>query len=423
MISCVLLVVNNFSSGTYMGGIEAVRIDESYPDLVYDRVDEVSLSYEGTITEIKCEKGLDTLVTVQEREVYNRLGESVYNISKDKDDKGRYTTERIRIIDSYVSEESLRHALNAYLFDNPQIFWLNNVFGYVHSDGDTIIECYTDVSADECKVKIEQFGERIDQLLDGISADMTPYSREKLIHDRLLQGCSYAEEVKGFSDGWHYFSAYGAIVEGRAVCEGYAKAFQLLSSRVGVECCTIRGQGDGISHMWNLVNIDGSWYHVDATWDDTEDLINYEHFNVDDNTIKHNHVIAEQMTDSLDAGTAGSETKNFFVPVCDSMDMNYYYVEGMKMTGFGDVTDDAMIAFIANRARNGDMIIPIVISPDLDYNDCIDKLFYSSPFRFYYYIDQANEHLDPAHKIDKNSIKLLRNEENRTLRVRLNYAA
>lgn len=419
LVSCVLLLLNNFAPSSYKSSIEAVRIDESYPDMAYDRIDEVSLAYEGVISEVKCDKGLQTLVSVQEREVYNRLSESVYNISKETDDKGRYTTERIRIENSDIGEDALRHALNAFLYDNPQVFWLNNVFGYVRSGGDTIIECYTDVSADDCKARIARLSERMDELLEGISADMTPYKREKTIHDRLLAGCSYADEVKGFSDGWSYFSSYGAIVDGRAVCEGYSKAFQLLMSRAGIECCTIRGQGDGVAHMWNIIELDGVWYHVDATWDDTDDLITYEHFNVDDITICRNHVIAEEMTETVTENATETETRNFFVPVCNSMDMNYYYVEGIKITEFSDGTDEAMIAFIANRVRNGEVMIPIVIAPTLDYSECVDMLFYSSPYRFYYYIDEVNEIVDSDHRIDKNSIKILRNEENGTLRVRL----
>lgn len=419
LVSCILLLVHNLRPETSTNEIEAIKIDDSSSASVYDRVDEVSLSAASSITEADCQKGYLSLSTPQEKELYRYLEDTVYKISKDRDDKGRYTTERIRLEGDEISEERLRHALNAFLFDNPQVFWLNNVFGYVHSDGYTIVECYTDISADECTAMIAEFTEKIDELLSDITPGMSAYSREKLIHDRLLSGCTYAEDIESFSDGWSYFSAYGAVVEGRAVCEGYAKAFQLLMTRAGLECCTIRGTAEDVPHMWNLVYLEGDWYHVDPTWDDTDDFINYEYFNADDETILRNHVIAEAMTGSEETDAKETELRNFFVPECPSKVMNYYYTEGYRITEFNFDSDEELAAFIASRISSGEQIIPIVISVSLDYSEVVDKFFYSSPYRFYYYIDKANETLDAEHQIDRNKIKLLRNENNRTLRVRL----
>ena len=62
------------------------------------------------------------------------------------------------------------------------------------------------------------------------------------------------------------FSAYGVFVEEIAVCQGYALAYKLLCDRVGIECYMVTS--DSMNHAWNIVWLDGSWYHVDATWDD-----------------------------------------------------------------------------------------------------------------------------------------------------------
>ena len=62
----------------------------------------------------------------------------------------------------------------------------------------------------------------------------------------------------------HENEAYGAIVEGRAVCGGYTEAVTLLCRYLGVPSTTIRNS----SHIWNCVFIDGKWKHWDATWAD-----------------------------------------------------------------------------------------------------------------------------------------------------------
>ena len=64
-------------------------------------------------------------------------------------------------------------------------------------------------------------------------------------------------------------------------------------------------------------------------------------------------------------------------------------------------------------------LIPISMTPGVGYEECIDKMFYSTPYRFYHYVDEANERLDSGHKIDRNKIKILKNERFGTLRVRL----
>lgn len=61
---------------------------------------------------------------------------------------------------------------------------------------------------------------------------------------------------------------YGALIKGQGICMGYTTTFQLFMNMLGVESIIIRGSGDGEEHAWNMVNLDGAWYHVDVTWND-----------------------------------------------------------------------------------------------------------------------------------------------------------
>lgn len=63
-------------------------------------------------------------------------------------------------------------------------------------------------------------------------------------------------------------SEYGAMVNGWAVCEGYARAFQYLADKLDVISLFMEGDTAGGSHAWNMVWLDGNWYHVDVTWMD-----------------------------------------------------------------------------------------------------------------------------------------------------------
>ena len=53
-----------------------------------------------------------------------------------------------------------------------------------------------------------------------------------------------------------------------AVCQGYAETMKLFLDALGIENKLVYGTGGGISHVWNLLCLDGDWYHMDVTWDD-----------------------------------------------------------------------------------------------------------------------------------------------------------
>jgi len=86
------------------------------------------------------------------------------------------------------------------------------------------------------------------------------------IHDAIIAGCSYDWDSYLTGDyAANTGNAYGCLVEGSCVCAGYAEAFQLIALRAGLKSVRV-GSGN---HAWNLVRIDGKWYHIDSCWDDT----------------------------------------------------------------------------------------------------------------------------------------------------------
>ena len=398
-----------------------MELNENEVSSVYQTVKETSVPVEELPETATVDIGYSCLKLEEEQELYRRIGESITHIADEPDENGNYSTERIRLTGMTMTQESIRHALNAYTFDHPQVFWLRNLFGYACSDEETIVECYSVMSAEDCNEKSELLAVSVGDILKGITPEMSPYDKEKYIHDRVLAGCTYKHNVASMSDGWEYFSVFGALVKGEAVCEGYAKSIQLLLNLSGMECCTIRGTADSVEHMWNVVKIDDSWYHMDPTWDDKEDLIGYEYFNITTDDIEINHIIAPRMEENGEGNAAETESRNFFVPDCSSRFMNYYNVEALRLTGLEGKNIDRMIEFMYGRAMAKEVYLPLFILPSMDYNECIEQMFYARPFKFYYFIDEVNKRLNNGFKIDRESIRILKNEKNNTLRIRVNY--
>jgi transglutaminase/protease-like cytokinesis protein 3 len=94
-------------------------------------------------------------------------------------------------------------------------------------------------------------------------------STTKLIkaHDFIADSCVYDLEYK------NGYTAYAAIVYGRALCEGYAKAFQYICEELGIPCVVAVGDSvdSDVGHAWNKVKIGKNWYNIDVTNDDMDD--------------------------------------------------------------------------------------------------------------------------------------------------------
>ena len=418
LFSCAVIVVRQLDEKdrNKNNSTTLISIGEE-SNIFHRRIDELSLS-SGDVSQKDEKRGLKSLSSTSEKELYTRLEKTVYNISDNVNSDNRFTTERAKIEGTRLSEESIVRAINAFLFDNPEVFWLDNLFGYGYSDDSTYVECYSVLSAKRCEECIDTFSKEIDKILSVTNSSDSEYVREKKIHDKLLEKCSYANNVYSMSDGWQYFSAYGAIVDGSAVCEGYSKAMQLLLNRSGIDCCTVRGTADNVKHMWNLVRIDGKWYHLDATWDENGGNTIYDYFNVNTEMISSNHQTSELASEAEDYDGA-LDNMNFYIPECNSLDMNYYYVEGIVISRIDDNTEKYIVSYIVSQAREGGKSIPIYISNDADYEETREHLLGENGSSFFRYIRSANAVLSDGNKISEKSIGINSNAERRTLRIDL----
>lgn len=99
----------------------------------------------------------------------------------------------------------------------------------------------------------------------------TDYEKIEAIYLYVCQNVRYAEEILwGDIDPLMppeelnvYYSAYGALVQGEAVCEGFASLIYRMMLSAGIDCRLIAGD----NHGWNIVKLDGMYYYLDATWD------------------------------------------------------------------------------------------------------------------------------------------------------------
>lgn len=126
----------------------------------------------------------------------------------------------------------------------------------------------------------------IPQIVDTIiTEDISDLEKEFAINQYLCDTIEYDDDAlenaekndfgrvdEEFNDS---FTAYGALINGKCVCSGYAAAFKLLSQQAGLNSIVVTGKLEGnINHAWNKVEIDGKWYVLDVTNNDMDTITN-----------------------------------------------------------------------------------------------------------------------------------------------------
>ena len=155
-----------------------------------------------------------------------------------------------------------------------------------------VINYYTNAEKEkETDKKVKEILKELD--LKGKS----DYRKIQAIHDYLCDNIEYDTEKSGDDKGGTEHTAYGALVEGKSVCQGYAISLYRLLLEAGVDCRVIDGQGleaGGLSsaHSWNIVSIGGVYFYVDTTWDDSSGSKDYFLRNRDD--FETDHVMSEE---------------------------------------------------------------------------------------------------------------------------------
>lgn len=101
----------------------------------------------------------------------------------------------------------------------------------------------------------------VDNIYAGLDPAMNDLDKVLYFHNCIVEIASYQYR------GYQSFGAGGILGENLGVCSGYTKALNLLLSSEGIECKYV--PSDALNHGWTLVKLDGQWYHIDSTWDDT----------------------------------------------------------------------------------------------------------------------------------------------------------
>lgn len=246
-----------------------------------------------------------------------------------------------------IGEEGIDRIFQCVLNDNPGLFFVKGYTYTVYTYGEKISKItfsgtYTMDKA-EREEKQAQIDAAVETALAGISPEASDYEKIKYVYEYVIKNTNYNMDA---ADNQNICSVF---IGGESVCQGYAKATQYLLKKLGIPATLVVGTVYEVeSHAWNLVQADGNYYYVDTTWgdasyqmDEAADVegvnlpsINYDYLCVTTERLLKTHKIENVVE----------------LPICESMENNYYVKEGAYFTAYDEA---ALAAFFERNYESG----------------------------------------------------------------------
>ena len=255
-----------------------------------------------------------------------------------------------------LSQERITAVLEAFLRDNPQFFYVSRTYhleGHESKEASTVYDAvllqYT-LPLEERRTAVQQLSFIVDTLVSSCPAGVDDYEKELYLHDQLANRCVYdTVAADSQADAYHNaYTAYGALIEGRAVCEGYAKAMQLLLLKANLPTTVVTGLSltSGENHMWNQVTIHGENYFLDPTWNDSGNHLQHTYFNLTSEMLSTTHTIDDNQP---------------AIRECTTVKDNYF----VRNNAYIDTYERAQIAQqIAMQLQKGNTVVQLRFAPD-----------------------------------------------------------
>jgi hypothetical protein len=206
--------------------------------------------------------------------------------------------------------------------DCPQIFYAST-FQYSFFKDSALVKIKPVYLFEKNKIREHQMAmtARVEKLARVVK-DKNDWEKEQYIHDFICENVTYDKLKKQYSH-----EILGPLGQGVGVCEGIAKSVKILCDQLSIPCIIAISENNPLKHIkyrhaWNVIQINGVWYHLDATFDNSlgKKEVRYDYFNLDDKSIFKDH-----------------EPLIYKVPSCSDGDHFYYKEKKLSFTKQEDV--------------------------------------------------------------------------------------
>lgn len=205
------------------------------------------------------------------------IAERIYSALVNHETKVAFDTEHYEHIQKDRDLTALSQIFYTILYSTRYGILTNQGFSYTYAmpsnrpyyiTGMTINYAVPDMMYDDALIDAEQ---KMDEILANVNPEWSVPEKALYLHDYLCVHFNYDYESIGNATGGDpCFTAYGMLIEHAAVCQGYAWLYNILMNDLGIECYVVTS--DENHHAWNVIVLDGVYYHIDCTYDDSSQL-------------------------------------------------------------------------------------------------------------------------------------------------------
>lgn len=253
---------------------------------------------------------------------------------------------------------------------HPEFFWIDG-YTTIKSLGKTEVQInpVNDYPAEKLSVMLDELVSAGDRLISDIPSGADDFEKVVFVHDYIVNHTTYdtagAEIIEKdlYDEGEKglFGTAYGCLVEGSAVCQGYAEAFQYIMNRIGIESGICHGSVSDGPHAWNYVKLNNKYYWIDVTWDDPvpeengTEVLRHTYCLIDDERMLNSHL---------------ADYDCLFIPKCYSMEENYFVRNNAYLSYY---SGNGIAGILESHSEDGE--VEIMFADSNSYSEAVKRLF------------------------------------------------
>lgn len=252
-------------------------------------------------------------------------------------------------------------AVNNIIRRDPELFWIT---GYeVSSNGkktEIELKILDSISVND-RIRMQtELDSAANEIIAMLPATGDEFDKVVFVHDYIIEHTDYDDIAAMSTEMDMEGTAYGCLVNGKAVCQGYSEAFLYVMNKLGIKCGIVSGDTADGSHSWNYVYVNGGCYWIDLTWDDPGG-------NDGSMYLSHTYCL---INDDLLLRTRNIDHSFGDVPVCNSMICNYFFRKNSYFYTF----DKALAGEVVSAGASGRSAEMMFASKE-SFDEAIDCLF------------------------------------------------
>ncbi len=240
--------------------------------------------------------------------------------------------ESISIKDYGLTIDETKEEYRRVLFGNPKLYYVDSSFRYAYNSSGIVtrvLPVYKETDTSVIGETMTAIDNATEEILMYVDEEMTDFEKVLTVHDYMVLEYDYDDTLSNFD--------ISIMITKTGVCMAYVMAFTHLMNELGIECSFVSSL-DAMNHAWNIVKLDGEWYHIDLTWDD---------LGTHNGQVSHKFtLLSDNKIQSLDQPHFGYDLKDIMASserfdtehwhsggaAVVTIDRVYYYVDGNKLT-------------------------------------------------------------------------------------------